>query len=324
MAASLDVSVIICTRDRASSLDQTLTDLQQQQHASEVIEVIVVNNGSTDETESILAKPRPQLQMISLYEAIPGKSRALNAALGNVHGELIIFTDDDVSIGSNWVAELQRATRAYTDATIFCGPIYPLFPPETPEWLKNHPFNGGFFGRFDKQLPEGVLPSDVFPFGANFSVRRQLLRDANFRLDLGPSLENGALLGEDIDFVHRLRQANNECVYVPSASVLHRVRSEQLSPEWLFHRAFSLGRSEMLRARKPHFLPELAGKDVRADDESSYVEGACLIHYFYGQLSACTEQDIAAKSVIRETLGNLGVNKYADSLLPLARILCEV
>jgi glycosyltransferase involved in cell wall biosynthesis len=314
---SPDVSVVISTRDRAQSLDRTLTDLQRQ-HMSEAIEVIVVNNGSTDETESILAQSRSPLQMISLYESTPGKSRALNTALTHVHGELIIFTDDDVSVEPNWATELRRAAQTYLDASIFCGPIIPIYPPGTPEWLKTHPLNSGFFGRFEKPLPEGQLPSDIIPFGANFAVRKSVLNHATFRLDLGPSLEHGELLGEDTDFVTQLRKAKNQCVYVPSAPVLHHIRPEQISVEWLVHRAFSLGKSAMLRFQMPRLIPRAPANDRQNSDQTSYVVDSCLIHYYCGQLSACKETDTSAKVMIHEALSGYDLNKYKESLLPVA------
>src|SRR5712672_2501387 len=76
-----DLSVIIATRDGASTLEQTLASLQRQQIDKESYEVIVVNNGGNDNTEPLLARCR-RMNIFGLYESKAGKSRAY----GRGHG----------------------------------------------------------------------------------------------------------------------------------------------------------------------------------------------------------------------------------------------
>ncbi len=100
-----DCSIIICTRNRAANLAQTLHAFQSVKVPNGwVVEMIVADNGSTDETASVIKEARhPTIEIRHLYELRPGKSRAQNAALAQARGEVLLFTDDDVKPAANWL-----------------------------------------------------------------------------------------------------------------------------------------------------------------------------------------------------------------------------
>ena len=72
MASTVDASVIFATRDRSSLLAQTLAHLRRQTGAPRW-ELIVVDNGSTDETPSVLAGAAAELPLHLLHEPAAGK-----------------------------------------------------------------------------------------------------------------------------------------------------------------------------------------------------------------------------------------------------------
>ena len=77
----LDLSVLIATRDRSKLLEATLDHLRYQDLLDIRWEVIVVDNGSVDDTPFVLTRAREQLPLVTLHEPRPGKNRALNSAL---------------------------------------------------------------------------------------------------------------------------------------------------------------------------------------------------------------------------------------------------
>jgi len=164
-------------------------------------------------------------------------------------GELIVFTDDDITASSIWLGSLYNAFVKYRTAAVFCGPITPRFPPETPEWMCNHPNAGPMFGRFEPDLPEGPLPVGMLPYGANFAVRSSEMRGMRFRLDLGPSEENGPLFGEDVEFSRRLQGKSQDLIFVPAARVNHHIMPSQIELPSLLERAFHLGREANISHR---------------------------------------------------------------------------
>ena len=100
----LDVSLIICTRNRSAILRQTL-DAVATMHVPDVVryEVIVVDNASTDGTKAIVEAAVMRLPVRYLRESRPGLGRARNTGLSNALGRLIFITDDDCIVSPNWL-----------------------------------------------------------------------------------------------------------------------------------------------------------------------------------------------------------------------------
>lgn len=100
------VSIIICTQDRAQSLDETLQSLGGiRVPTGYSVELLVADNASQDETKSTVERCRLQngIQVRYLYEPRRGKSKAQNLALRNATGEILLFTDDDVRFPEDWL-----------------------------------------------------------------------------------------------------------------------------------------------------------------------------------------------------------------------------
>ena len=105
------ISVLIATRDRASSLACTLEALEAQASPGCPVEILVVDNGSVDDTADVVAAARRRSTGLIIYiaEPKPGKSHALNTALRHARGDLLVFTDDDVLPAPGWLAAFSQA-----------------------------------------------------------------------------------------------------------------------------------------------------------------------------------------------------------------------
>ncbi len=78
----MNVTVAICTWNRAKLLDQTLTRMQQLRIPANVAwELLVVNNNCTDDTDAIIAGHESALPLRRLFEPKPGLSNARNFAV---------------------------------------------------------------------------------------------------------------------------------------------------------------------------------------------------------------------------------------------------
>jgi len=236
----MDVSVIFATRDRADLLADTLRELEGQNTAGLTWELIVADNGSTDDTPAVLRRAAQTLPLISVVEHQPGKNRALNRALDLARGDLLLFTDDDVAPDSRWISEMAEAAGRWPAHAIFGGRIVPRFPPQTPDWLRGHWFTGTAYARFEPQQNEG--PMKKLPFGPNFMVRAGALGAQRYNEGIGP-LGEDYVSGSETELLIRLTEQGHQMVYVPSATVGHVVRPNQLSVDWLLARSYRLGRS---------------------------------------------------------------------------------
>jgi glycosyltransferase involved in cell wall biosynthesis len=240
----MKLSVLIATRNRSEQLRQTLSHLVRQRLDGITLQVVVVDNGSTDSTPAVLETAKEQLPLVPLREPAPGKNRALNRALDEASGELIVFTDDDVLPAEDWLLNLASAANRWRDCSVIGGSIEPLFPESTPSWLEAHPLSVPAFCRFQPDLPEG--PIALLPFGGNFAARSVALDGVHFSERIGPAGSDYAM-GSESDLLQRLKDRGGAIVYAPAATVRHVIRKEQVTNRWLFGRAFRFGRGERRR-----------------------------------------------------------------------------
>lgn len=235
----LDISVIIATCDRARGLETTLDHLRRQEVEGLSWELIVIDNGSTDDTQAVLDRARGDFALVNIYEPISGKSRCINRALDVARGRLLVFTDDDVELTPAWIATMHRASKRYVKYAIFCGPVVAKFPPEMPAWLREHWFSVVAFGNWIPEEPEGPLTK--MPCGANYAVRASAVAGLRFDTTLGPQ-KGKSPMGEESKFISRLLHQGERIIYVPSVPVKHSVPSKHTELSWLFTRAFRYGR----------------------------------------------------------------------------------
>src|SRR5215469_15154378 len=92
----MDISLIICTRDRCHQLAHCLEAVRCI-ICDRPWELIVVDNGSTDETADVVREfiTTNKIRANYLFEGMLGKSNGLNTAIKAASGEILAFTDDD-------------------------------------------------------------------------------------------------------------------------------------------------------------------------------------------------------------------------------------
>jgi glycosyltransferase involved in cell wall biosynthesis len=234
------ISVLIATRDRAALLSETLHTITCQIDPGQAVEIVVVDNGSVDDTLGVieLAATRSPIPITHLREERPGKSHALNAGVARARGDLLVFTDDDVLADRGWLSAYASAFDS-TGADFAAGRILPLWEAAPPRWLS--PALYGVLaipdgGRERLRIAKGVNEA-IMPLGANMAVRRHVLdRIGGWNPDLG-KLQGTLRTGEDHEFALKMIAAGYEGVYEPRASVQHRVPADRLQLKY-FQRWF--------------------------------------------------------------------------------------
>ncbi len=118
----MDVSVVIATKDRAEYLARTLASLTGQIGAPS-FEVVVVDNGSTDETKSV-AEGDGSFPVRYVFEPQPNRGKARNRGVDAARGEYVLFCDDDVALPAAWIAAHTQAHASGEGAQrVVNGPI---------------------------------------------------------------------------------------------------------------------------------------------------------------------------------------------------------
>jgi len=169
------------------------------------------------------------------------------------------------------------------------------------------------------------LAAGVVPFGPNFAVRKEAIRGLKFRLNLGPSAVNGALMGEDVDFTALVR--DRVCIttesrgfrYLPECAVAHLISPDRLEVLWMMERFFQLGRSRAIRFdRSSHISnrPALLHPIDVAEPERAVIEGGEL-NFYYGQYYECTMQGKSERAAyFKEILTLMRIEKHSNYYSP--------
>ena len=252
----MNISVIICTYNRAESLRQTLDTCSALQIPTGVMwELLVVDNNSTDHTKDVCQEFTGKLPLRYVFEPQQGKSNALNRSIEEAAGELLAFTDDDVDVTPSWLRALWEAVSRQPAATFFGGKVLPHWEITPPRWVIENFTRFPYQVHVDRGEAEAWisdLMQDDWPFfvGANFAChRRVLIGRFQFPSDLGPRggdhTWDGNVRGEETILQQDLLKANNKGLYVPSAVVYHRHPARRQTERYLRHYYMGWGAMEI-------------------------------------------------------------------------------
>ncbi len=245
---NLDISVLIATRRRAT-LAATLRSLAAMSVGALSWELLVIDNAPVADsapeswTEAVVDSAASSLPIRRLAEPESGKNRALNRALPETSGSLIVFTDDDVIVDERWLTELWDGAARWPDVSMFGGRVLPRWP-EMSSPPGDHPFFGHAYAIADFEHGEGPYSSG-YVYGPNMAIRRSIF-DAGWRFDtrIGPDGTMRYISGSETSLTVALEKCGHRAVFLPDALVHHQIRPEQLTERWLHGRAFRMGRTK--------------------------------------------------------------------------------
>ena len=234
-------SILLSTLNRADLIAETLKSFEQLVVDNCEVQFVIVDNGSTDETQRVLREWESRLPLLSIYEPTAGKNICLNRAIEHATGDYVIFTDDDVVADPNWITAYHAAVKRWPEELLFGGAITPRFPPGTPTWVATASSRHAvLYSEYSPAGKEG--PTESIPIGPNMMVKQSVFERFRFDESIGPAGKNYAM-GSETEFLVRVK-ANTKCNYmfVPESHVQHVVRDEQITEKWIAGRAFRAGR----------------------------------------------------------------------------------
>jgi len=240
----MKITVILCTYNRCQSLAKALNSLAAQVLPESIEwEVIVVDNNSHDQTRQVVddfCRQNPG-RFRYLFEPRQGKSYASNRGVREARGDIVAFTDDDVTVEPTWLHNLTGSLHngEWGGAGGRTLPERGFVPPHWLALEKRYalaPLGIFDMGSEAKELKES-------PFGNNMAFRKKLLeKHGGFRTDLGPRAGSPhPQKSEDSELGIRLLAAGERLRYVPSAIVYHCVPQSRIQKgyflDWWFDKA---------------------------------------------------------------------------------------
>lgn len=228
------VSVLVPTYNRAHLLDRGLSSLLAQTYPADRYEVVVVSDGSTDATDSVVQEwvaKDPRVVFVPIAHG--GLNTARNAGLAAARGDLVCLVDDDVVAPPSWLRALVSGYLSYPDAGAFGGPIRLSLERPMPRSCGREEL-----GETVLDCGSEVCEPDVL-YGSNLAVTRAAV-DA-----IGPFDVTLPSSGDEEEWLRRLRASGRRILYLPDAEVVHRRTADDLRLRNLMRKRYARGRDQV-------------------------------------------------------------------------------
>ena len=216
----VDVSIIVCTKDRGEPLRAVLDHLGRARVPDGWrVELVMVDNGSSDNTREVVETTHfANIDVRYVSEPRGGKVRAFAAGLAASSGRALLMTDDDVHVPPNWIEDMCRPILE-GDADAVQGGVRIAEHLERP-WLR------GVLRYWVASVDDPEFPPEGL-VGANMACRRSAL-EAVDPLDerLGPG---AAGFFEDTVLGWSLERAGYRKIFLPAVAVEHHFRPDRLT-----------------------------------------------------------------------------------------------
>ncbi len=239
------VTVVVATRDRPETLRRCVDSILASEYPD--FDVLVVDNapGSIATQRVVADTYGPGSRVRYVREATPGLACAHNRALPEITSPIVAFTDDDVIVDRDWLANLVAGFGTAPDVGCVTGMIFPMEIETHAQDLveRSVGFNKGLERRLYRLGGAGET-DPLFPYaagkfgsGANMAFRTDVLRSLG---GFDPALGTGtrAKGGDDLAAFFDVVAAGHALVYEPAAIVFHAHRRAE---EALARQAFGYG-----------------------------------------------------------------------------------
>ncbi len=243
------ISIIVSTLNRSSSLLLAVESFCKQNISSDLVEILIIDNGSTDNTKSIVEnsiETFPASKIRYIYEPEPGSLSGRHRGALAAEGEILTFVDDDIVADIDW---LQAIKTSFDDPTVqIVGgrnlPNYEIEPPEWLEWFwEEHP-DGKLCCQLSL-LDFGDLVRDIdanYVWSLNFSIRKHIFFElGGFHPDYLPQHLSYLQGDGETGLTRNANLHGCRAIYQPQALIWHRVDRERMSYAYFERRSYFQG-----------------------------------------------------------------------------------
>lgn len=250
MNTDLNLSIALCTYNRSDVLPKCLESLADQSVDSELFEVLIIDNHSTDDTKKIaLNFGEKHSNFKYIFEEKQGLSHARNRAIEEAKSEYLAYIDDDAIADKEWLEKIGSVIQNNKDIAAFGGPIYPWYNKEKPKWFKDE-FATHSYGKEHFQLTEQNCPFGLS--GSNMIFKKDALKKyGGFSTEYGMNGDKIAF-GEESFLFNKMLKNNENIQYFPDIFVYHLVSDKSYSLKEAFKRSIQNGKAiAHIRGSKP-------------------------------------------------------------------------
>lgn len=232
------LTIAICTRNRAAALGETLDSIDAlAQPADWDVELVVVDNGSTDDTGAVLAEfaRRARVPVRLLLETRPGLSVARNCALQATTADVVAFTDDDCFPQADWLQCIAEHYSRQDSEAVLSGRVELYNPADLPVTINT--------SRKPVTITQPTMNLTSL-MGCNMALSRATIeRVGTFDEAFGAG--GRFVSAEDTDYLYRALAAGFAMRYSPDMVVFHNHGRRAPAEREKLMRGYAIGRGAM-------------------------------------------------------------------------------
>ena len=251
---TIKLSIVICTYNRERFLPGLFQSIIAQTLDKSLYEVVLVNNNSTDSTETLCKEfmaTHADINCSYHIESNQGLSYARNRGIDESRGEYITFADDDALLAPDFSEKACKYLDNHPDVGEVGGPILLQYMGRIPDW--ENPYMNSLLGYFQPSLQGYRMDKKNrrYPRGSNMTFRSSIFEKCGkFNVHLG-RVGRTLVGGEEKDIAFRIFDAGEAIDYDPSIVVYHLVPEERTTMEFIKRQALGTGKSERVRSSLP-------------------------------------------------------------------------
>ena len=220
---------------------RALRSLQQQTLPD--FDILVVDNAADQAVEQLVSEFSQTAKIPAQYLAEPrlGVHYARNTAAEKASGDLLLYTDDDVSFDSGWAAAYAEAFAEHPEMAAAGGPVRPIWERPPPQWLHDYMGNSKSFGILSLMEPSDTFQLDGrgYFFSCNMAIWKAVLKA---RMGFHPEATGDTWLGDGETGLNREMWAEGDLIgHVPEALVYHHIPVERMTVDYFCRRMANEG-----------------------------------------------------------------------------------
>ncbi len=245
----MKISAVISTYNRAQFLPGLFDSFKSQTLPATDFEVIIINNNSTDKTESLALEflnNNEGIKVRYFTETNQGLSFSRNRGILEAGSELVTFIDDDAIPADDFLGKTVTFFDTHPDVGAAGGRILLKFTGKIPVWYNN--FLSPLLGYFNYGNKTRLFKYNYFR-GSNMTFRRSLFdthKPFDTRLGRKGDLLTG---GEEKELFYRLKNNGVQLWYIAEAVVYHLVTAERTTVDFIRNQAYGTGKSKKVHAQ---------------------------------------------------------------------------
>ncbi|MBC7333540.1 MAG: glycosyltransferase family 2 protein, partial [Actinobacteria bacterium] len=212
------VSVVIVNYNGEKYIKNCIESIGKVNYDSQKIEIVVIDNGSNDNSVNLIRENFPQVTLITNKKNI-GFAPAVNMGARAASGKYVAIINNDIVVDRNWLIELVKAVNG--DSEVVCAGSKVLNADGTKIDFVGGMVNfegKGFQIDYGKPVSEDIHNQEMYYLFANGS---SMLVDREVFLEVGGFDEDFFAYYEDVDFGWRLWVLGYKVVFVPTSIVYH-------------------------------------------------------------------------------------------------------